>query len=106
MSDYMWYCEDESQPVATRLANPFGLFDMNGNVSEWCQDYWHDNYAGAPPDGSWWDSPTSSYRVFRGGGGPILAWHCRSAMRNRLWPDYRNKNIGFRVVLPISSSAY
>ena len=81
------------------IANPFGLFDMHGNVWEWCLDPWHENYEGAPEDGSAWVSfDESSLKVLRGGSwnnGPI---YCRSAHRYRSYPNFRRHNFGFRVV--------
>jgi formylglycine-generating enzyme required for sulfatase activity len=83
------------------VANAFGLYDMHGNVWEWCQDYWHGNYSDAPSDGSAWLSNRgdSSYRVVRGGSWSYYSWNCRSAARFRSAPSYTDSNIGFRVVL-------
>ena len=89
-SDYMWYsfncCGDAngalgSKPAGTKLPNQFGLYDMHGNVFEWCEDYWHNDYAGAPDDGSAWVSPTAAYRIFRGGGWGPGPTDARSACR-------------------------
>ena len=80
-------------------ANAFGLSDMHGNVLEWCQDYWHDNYDGAPDDGSAWiEGGDSDLRVLRGGSWNSNPRYCRSALRNLDDPVSRNDNIGFRVV--------
>ena len=71
-------------PVGSFPANGFGLHDMHGNVWEWTEDDWHDNYNGAPDDGrSWTDDPRGSYRVIRGGGWYLGARYCRSAFRSR-----------------------
>ena len=81
------------------IANAWGLCDMHGNVWEWCQDRWHDNYEGAPEDGSAWmseDSENIRY-VFRGGSWYFYPWGCRSAYRIYLSPDVRNAYLGFRV---------
>jgi formylglycine-generating enzyme required for sulfatase activity len=83
------------------VANAFGLFDMHGNVWEWCEDHWHDNYENAPIDGSAWLDPEAredARRVLRGGSWIYLPGNCRSA--SRFWNDagIRNYNYGFRVV--------
>jgi formylglycine-generating enzyme required for sulfatase activity len=85
-------------PVGSFAANGYGLQDMNGNVYEWVLDTWHDNYNGAPVDGSAWESGT--YRVLRGGAWYNSARLVRSAYRNLNTPDNRSNNIGFRLVLP------
>ena len=106
-SDYMWYCGNNgsdgtpqygSKAVGAKLSNAFGLFDMSGNIWEWCQDYWHDGYDGAPADGSAWELPASLYRVFRGGDWDSNAQNCRSCARNGSYSDYRDYNIGVRIV--------
>ncbi|MEG5037500.1 MULTISPECIES: bifunctional serine/threonine-protein kinase/formylglycine-generating enzyme family protein [unclassified Microcoleus] len=85
--------------------NPFGLYDMHGNVWEWCIDRWHDNYNGAPSDGSSWETGTGHHRVLRGGSWDYNAVHCRSAFRDRNSADYRLRNWGFRVVVASVSSS-
>ena len=79
-------------------ANAFGLHDMHGNVYEWCLDHWHDNYEGAPTDGSAWvTGGDSSRRVIRGGSWDSDPRACRSAYRDWSGPAVRNLRIGFRV---------
>ncbi|WDD36067.1 formylglycine-generating enzyme family protein (plasmid) [Nostoc sp. UHCC 0926] len=87
------------------VANAFGLYDMHGNVWEWCLDDWHENYEGAPTDGSaWLDendnlSQKQGRAVLRGGSWYGIPDNCRSAFRNDdLIRDNRNDNIGFRIV--------
>jgi len=83
------------------VANGFGLYDMHGNVREWCQDAWHSNYNDAPTDGSIWDDKLSNntYRVLRGGSYVSYAYYCRSAFRSFFTPDFRDLNLGFRLVM-------
>jgi formylglycine-generating enzyme required for sulfatase activity len=82
------------------VANAFGLYDMHGSVWEWCMDYWHENYNGAPTDGRAWETAGDTrYRVLRGGSWNDSAYYCRSAHRLRASPDYRFILIGFRVVV-------
>lgn len=73
---------------------------MHDNVWEWCQDYWHENYQGAPTDGSaWLMGGNSNLRLLHGGSWYISPGRCRSAVRDFYSPDYYDSHIGFRVVL-------
>ena len=72
---------DKTHPVGQKRANPWGLYDMHGNVWEWVQDIWHDIYVGAPADGNAWEDGASASRVFRGGSWINNAWYNRSAFR-------------------------
>jgi formylglycine-generating enzyme required for sulfatase activity len=84
--------------VTTFPPNPWGLRDMHGNVWEWCEDNWHDDYSGNPTsDGSVWPGGDTSLRVLRGGSwgnGPRVL---RSADRGRNRPGYRGNGVGFRL---------
>lgn len=85
--------------VGSFPANAFSLYDMHGNVGEWCLDHWHENYKGAPTDGSaWTQDGDSSKRVSRGGSWRYAAVECRSARRNGEVRGDRFRVIGFRVV--------
>jgi formylglycine-generating enzyme required for sulfatase activity len=91
----------ETTNVGIYLPNAFGLYDMHGNVWEWCQDCCHSDYKGAPQDGSAWitnDVDEGSYKVLRGGSWGSIPRDCRSAVRSYNHPDSRNGNVGFRVV--------
>ena len=94
------YRKETTAVGSFEVANAFGLFDMHGNVWEWCQDTWHSNYQGAPLDGSAWqeDPLHNNGRVRRGGSWLVNPRSCRSAYRVRLDIDNRNLNLGFRVV--------
>jgi formylglycine-generating enzyme required for sulfatase activity len=82
------------------LANAFGLFDMHGNVWEWCRDVWQESYSNAPTDGSaWLSGGDSSLQLLRGGSWYAIGGLCRAA--NRAWyqPGDRYDYLGFRVVV-------
>jgi formylglycine-generating enzyme required for sulfatase activity/uncharacterized caspase-like protein len=84
--------------------NAFGLYDMHGNVLEWCQDSWHDSYKGAPSNGSAWIDNDNQSRLMRGGSWIVIPSYCRSAFRYnnyRVGRDYMYNDIGFRVVCAV-----
>ena len=84
-------------PVASFGANPFGLYDIGGNVGEWVRDCWHDTYLRAPADGSAWVNPGCKLRVVRGGFWASSPEQVRSAFRLSASPDRRDARIGFRI---------
>jgi len=100
--------KNKTTPVGSfKFANSFGLYDMHGNVREWCADHWHDSYTGAPSDGSAWINKNLSYnysRLLRGGSWNNNPRNCRSASRNRTVPDSRGSNLGFRVVVSAATT--
>ncbi|NJM95844.1 MAG: SUMF1/EgtB/PvdO family nonheme iron enzyme [Phormidesmis sp. RL_2_1] len=89
--------------VGSFPANAFGLYDMHGNLWEWCEDHWHPNYEGAPTDGSAWKTTdTNASRLLRGGSWSSNPDYCRSANRGRVARVNRGNYIGFRVVCAAS----
>ncbi len=96
------YCQ-RTTDIGSFTPNAFGLYDMHGNLWEWCQDTWHSNYNGAPTDGtSWNDNDNYYYRVLRGGSWPFNPAYCRCANRNWHYPDGSCSLIGLRVVYCLS----
>jgi len=90
----------KTHPVGEKLPNPWGLYDMHGNVWEWCEDVWHGNYSGAPNDGTaWLKGGEQNRHALRGSSWDFFDFSCRSANRN--WEDANKRNdvIGFRVVV-------
>ncbi|WP_377475510.1 SUMF1/EgtB/PvdO family nonheme iron enzyme [Microcoleus anatoxicus] len=89
----------QTTDVGSFPPNAFGLYDMHGNVWEWCSDRWHDNYNGAPTDGSSWETGTDDRRVLRGGSWLNVAVLCHSALRSRVSAGLRSSFFDFRVAL-------
>ena len=98
------YREETTLVGSFGAANAFGLFDMHGNVWEWCADSWHENYEGAPGDGSAWmnDENDNRSHVRRGGSWFSLPRLCRSAYRNWNGAHIRNYYLGFRVACSVA----
>lgn len=117
-----WYGDNsdkETHEIGLLMPNQLGLYDMSGNVWEWLEDHWHENYYNAPKDGRAWlniaasnkgvlrqvkallesDDNNSPFRVLRGGGYFDVSQRCRSTYRYYLTSDYRNDFIGFRLAL-------
>ena len=98
LGDYAWCYDGNSNnmthPVGEKLPNPFGLYDMYGNVWEWLADSWHDNYNGAPTDGSVWGKlGDKKAKLLRGGSWDDGTSDCRSACRD--WRDPDNQYDGY-----------
>jgi formylglycine-generating enzyme required for sulfatase activity len=98
-----WYREnsgDKTHIVGEKSPNAFGLYDMHGNVWEWCEDVWHSNYIGAPDNGTaWMKDGDSTLHVLRGGSWTYFLDYARSAYRNNYYPSGRDDNSGFRLVV-------
>lgn len=103
LGQYAWYLDnsgEKTHPVGEKLPNPFGLYDMHGNVSEWCSD-WFATYPSEPvmdPHGP----ITGDYKVHRGSSFNHWAIHLRSGNRSEHKPNVATYTIGFRVVLEVS----
>jgi formylglycine-generating enzyme required for sulfatase activity len=101
LGNYAWYSQNsgsKTQAVGQKLSNAFGLYDMHGNVWEWTQDCWHNNYFDAPTDGSAWTTGCSGHvRVLRGGSWGNSPAGLRSAFRGRSGLGNRNYINGFRL---------
>jgi formylglycine-generating enzyme required for sulfatase activity len=90
----------ETMDVGKFPPNAFGLYDMHGNVWEWCADPWHDSYKDAPIDGSVWQkNGDEKLRMLRGGSWSYNPASCRSAVRYRFDRVFRNDYVGFRILL-------
>ena len=88
----------KTTPVGSFSLNSFGLYDLHGNVWEWCLDDWHDSYEGAPTDGTPWLEENHPRKILRGGSWNNDPTYCRSGSRNYHSPDNADGKDGFRVV--------
>ena len=100
LSDVAWYSDnsgDKTHPVGSKSPNELDLYDMSGNVDEWCSD-WYGTYSSSAQTNP--TGPSSgSYRVYRGGSWYGIGWGCLSSYRNCNAPDYRDFDLGLRLAL-------
>jgi formylglycine-generating enzyme required for sulfatase activity len=111
LSQVGWYeknSDDQTHEVGLLLPNELGLYDMSGNVYEWCEDDFSADYQGAPRDGMpWLNNPIRSpYRVLRGGSAFLEATNCRTGFRVGDSPTNDIGNIGFRLALSLTQTFF
>ena len=95
-----WFSKNshgETKPVGLKLSNEFGLFDMSGNVFEWCEDAWYENLNGTDKNGKPRYNEKETGRVIRGGSWYNFNLNCRVALRNWNLTSYRGSDIGCRI---------
>jgi formylglycine-generating enzyme required for sulfatase activity len=106
LDQFAWYdgnSDRKTHPVGKKAANAFGLHDMHGNVFEWVEDPWHENYKNAPLDGSpWVKDGDAGVRVVRGGSWNNNPRFLRAALRLRDTSVNRNNGVGFRLARTLS----
>ena len=106
LKDIAWYnanAEGKTHPVGQKSPNAWGLYDMHGNVWEWCQDWWADGYYATSPLDDPPGASGGSDRVDRGGSWNGHAGRCRAAYRYGCEPSYRYDDLGFRLARTVSS---
>ena len=101
LDDYAWHPDNaggRTHPVGEKHPNAWGLYDMHGNICEWCQDDWHDGYTDAPANGGAWLTESAREKTARGGSWCMLTAECRSASRDwRASPGTRTDFMGLRL---------
>ena len=97
LREHGWFLERKLHPVGQKTPNAWGLYDMHGNVREWCLDWYANDYYAASPLDDPAGPGAGSDRVFRGGGWSSIAGYCRSANRCRSTPSSRIYDLGFRL---------
>lgn len=100
--DFAWFdynSGDRTHPVGLKQPNPWGFYDMIGNVWEWCADVWHSDYDGGPNDGSHWldNAARQPRRCQRGGAWDMDAFRCRSSYRSWDHKEGATNRFGFRI---------
>ena len=102
LDEMAWYSKNSgstTHEVGQKKPNAWGLYDMHGNVWEWCSDWFDSGYYSKSPASDPTGPDTGSYRVFRGGGWDCVARNCRSALRFFNSPDFRSDGLGLRCLL-------
>jgi len=109
LDDYAWFDDNSdgrTHPVGQKNPNAFRLCDMDGNVWEWCQDWYDSGYYRNSPTADPTGPASGLYRVYRGGSWSHYAGDCRSAFRSWGAPDYRSSYLGFRLAsVPVDASS-
>ena len=93
------YHNVQSFPVGSFPPNPLGLYDLSGNVWEWCEDWFDESFYTYSPVQNPYNSKEGTYRVIRGGAYDSVKKGLRCSFRNKHWPDFRSRNVGFRLVI-------
>jgi len=101
IDEVAWYRKNsghKTHPTGTKQPNELGLYDMSGNVLEWCSDWYGENYYSISPQSNPQGTLDGTYRIMRGGSWGFDAFYCRVAYRHEYNPGITDDNVGFRIV--------